>query len=383
MEECGQRKRREEKRRERREEKRREEKRREEKRREEKRREERRGEERRGEERRGEERRGEERRGEERRGEERRREEKRGEERRGEERRGEERRGEERRGEERRGEERRGEKRREEKRREEKRREEKKEKRREEKRREEKRREEKRREEKRREEKRREEKRREEKRREEKRREEKRREEKRREESLDSGSDDITKISKAAKIMERMVNQNTFDDIAQDFKYFEDASDEYRDQQGTLLPLWKFQYDKTKRLAVTAISWNPKYKDLFAVGYGSSPVLRECRNRAVPSPCPGIQAQEERYKLKDVNNFFLISNLNLPYFSLKPLPLTLPLDSLIKTLSPSFLMYIPASTAYAFWFRVSVWLRGLDLAKLVSCIPCLTSCTSVLRAFAP
>lgn len=28
-------------------------------------------------------------------------------------------------------------------------------------------------------------------------------------------SDDITKISKAAKIMERMVNQNTFDDIAQ------------------------------------------------------------------------------------------------------------------------------------------------------------------------
>jgi len=40
-----------------------------------------------------------------------------------------------------------------------------------------------------------------------------------------------------------------------DFKYFEDASDEYRDHRGTLLPLWKFQYDKTKRLAVTAISW--------------------------------------------------------------------------------------------------------------------------------
>ncbi|KFQ29048.1 Dynein intermediate chain 1, axonemal, partial [Mesitornis unicolor] len=87
--------------------------------------------------------------------------------------------------------------------------------------------------------------------------------------SLESQSDDITKISKAAKIIERMVNQNTFDDIAQDFKYFEDASDEYRGQQGTLLPLWKFQYDKTKSLAVTAISWNPKYKDLFAVGYGS------------------------------------------------------------------------------------------------------------------
>ncbi|XP_042660758.1 dynein axonemal intermediate chain 1 isoform X2 [Tyto alba] len=93
--------------------------------------------------------------------------------------------------------------------------------------------------------------------------------------SLESQSDDITKISKAAKIMERMVNQNTFDDIAQDFKYFEDASDEYRDRQGTLLPLWKFQYDKTKRLAVTAISWNPKYKDLFAAGYGSYDFMKQ------------------------------------------------------------------------------------------------------------
>ncbi|NWS75968.1 DNAI1 protein, partial [Crotophaga sulcirostris] len=91
----------------------------------------------------------------------------------------------------------------------------------------------------------------------------------------ESQSDSITKISKAAKIMERMVNQNTFDDIAQDFKYFEDASDEFRGQQGTLLPLWKFQYDKTKRLAVTAISWNPKYKDLFAVGYGSYDFMKQ------------------------------------------------------------------------------------------------------------
>ncbi|XP_061119030.1 dynein, axonemal, intermediate chain 1, paralog 2 isoform X1 [Conger conger] len=82
-------------------------------------------------------------------------------------------------------------------------------------------------------------------------------------------SDDITKVSKVAKIIERMVNQNTFDDIAQDFKYFEDASDEFREQEGTLLPLWKFQYDKAKRLAVTALCWNPKYKDIFAVSLGS------------------------------------------------------------------------------------------------------------------
>ncbi|XP_075703714.1 dynein axonemal intermediate chain 1 [Rhinoderma darwinii] len=82
-------------------------------------------------------------------------------------------------------------------------------------------------------------------------------------------SDDITKVEKSSKIIERMVNQNTFDDVTQDFKYFEDVADEFRDQEGTLLPLWKFQYEKAKRLAVTALCWNPKYKDLFAVGHGS------------------------------------------------------------------------------------------------------------------
>uniref|UniRef100_A0A8C2UM17 Dynein axonemal intermediate chain 1 n=1 Tax=Chinchilla lanigera TaxID=34839 RepID=A0A8C2UM17_CHILA len=71
--------------------------------------------------------------------------------------------------------------------------------------------------------------------------------------SMESQSDDITKVSQAAKIVERMVNQNTYDDVAQDFKYYEDAADEYRDQEGTLLPLWKFQNDKAKRLAVTAL----------------------------------------------------------------------------------------------------------------------------------
>ncbi|XP_060617128.2 dynein axonemal intermediate chain 1 [Anolis sagrei] len=95
--------------------------------------------------------------------------------------------------------------------------------------------------------------------------------------SLDSQSDDITKVAKAAKIVERMVNQNTFDDIAQDFKYYEDTSDDYRDNMGTLLPLWKFQYDKAKRLAVTALCWNPKYKDLFIVGHGSYDFMKQSR----------------------------------------------------------------------------------------------------------
>jgi len=37
-------------------------------------------------------------------------------------------------------------------------------------------------------------------------------------------------------------------------------------------------------------------------------------------------------------NFFLISSLNLPSFSLKPLPLVLLLQDLLKSLSPSFLI---------------------------------------------
>jgi len=93
--------------------------------------------------------------------------------------------------------------------------------------------------------------------------------------TVENASDDITRVSSAAKIIERMVNQNTFDDIAQDFAYFEDASDEYRDQEGTLLPLWKFSYDKSKRLAITAICWSPKYPDMFAVGQGSYDFMKQ------------------------------------------------------------------------------------------------------------
>uniref|UniRef100_H2USH1 Dynein, axonemal, intermediate chain 1, paralog 1 n=1 Tax=Takifugu rubripes TaxID=31033 RepID=H2USH1_TAKRU len=54
-----------------------------------------------------------------------------------------------------------------------------------------------------------------------------------------------------------------------DFKYYEDPSDEFRDQKGTLLPLWKFQCDKAKGMSVTALCWNKKYQDLFAVGMGT------------------------------------------------------------------------------------------------------------------
>lgn len=66
-----------------------------------------------------------------------------------------------------------------------------------------------------------------------------------------------------------MINQNIFDEIAQDYRYYEDPSDEFRDEEGTLLPLWKFQYEKTKRMNVTDMCFNTYYYDLFAVCYGS------------------------------------------------------------------------------------------------------------------
>ncbi|KAI8622491.1 WD40-repeat-containing domain protein [Chytriomyces sp. MP71] len=77
-------------------------------------------------------------------------------------------------------------------------------------------------------------------------------------------------LKKAMIIIERMANQNTYDDIAQDYKYWEDASDELGDRKsGSLLPLWKFMCEKEKRKQVTAVCWNPQNTDLFAVGYGS------------------------------------------------------------------------------------------------------------------
>lgn len=42
-----------------------------------------------------------------------------------------------------------------------------------------------------------------------------------------------------------------------------------RDNEGTLLPLWKFKNPLTKSKCVTSICWNSVYIDMFAVGYGS------------------------------------------------------------------------------------------------------------------
>ena len=89
-------------------------------------------------------------------------------------------------------------------------------------------------------------------------------------ESSDVTSDEVNeKMIASAKILERMVNQNTYSDITFDFRYWDDGSDDFKEVEGSLLPLWKFSYEPTSNLDVTSISWNPHYQDLFAVGYGS------------------------------------------------------------------------------------------------------------------
>ena len=73
-----------------------------------------------------------------------------------------------------------------------------------------------------------------------------------------------------------------------DFRFYEDQADDLREtDEGTLLPLWKFLFEKVSRtilrkstlsqdflskagkLEVTALCWNPAYNDLFAVAFGS------------------------------------------------------------------------------------------------------------------
>ncbi|TPX44808.1 hypothetical protein SeMB42_g03483 [Synchytrium endobioticum] len=83
-------------------------------------------------------------------------------------------------------------------------------------------------------------------------------------------------LRRALAMVERMANQNTFDQVTQDYKYWEDAGDEFREgRAGVLLPLWKFICEKEKKKQTTAICWNPEKHDLFAVGYGSYEFTRQ------------------------------------------------------------------------------------------------------------
>lgn len=54
-----------------------------------------------------------------------------------------------------------------------------------------------------------------------------------------------------------------------DFKYWNDPTDEIRELEGSLLPLWKFVIPDTRNKHVTSLAYSPQYPDMFAVGYGS------------------------------------------------------------------------------------------------------------------
>ncbi|KAK2872567.1 hypothetical protein Q8A67_022464 [Cirrhinus molitorella] len=80
---------------------------------------------------------------------------------------------------------------------------------------------------------------------------------------------DIAHLAELARNMEGEVYHNMHADILCDLKYFEDASDAFRGEKGTLLPLWKFEQGEDKCLSVTALCWDHKHSDLFAIGLGS------------------------------------------------------------------------------------------------------------------
>ncbi|XP_066595061.1 dynein intermediate chain 2, ciliary isoform X2 [Prorops nasuta] len=89
------------------------------------------------------------------------------------------------------------------------------------------------------------------------------------------------RMLQAAKTLERMVNQNIFDEISQDYRYWNDPSDEFKDGEGSLLPLWKFNFEETKRHDITDMCFNKRYYDLFAVSFGSMSFNSSVTNGAV------------------------------------------------------------------------------------------------------
>lgn len=83
-------------------------------------------------------------------------------------------------------------------------------------------------------------------------------------------------MKRCLKIMERMIVQNAEDDKFEDYKYYEDTTEDPEAQKfGSVLPLWRFTNSKGHKKNVTAMCWNPRYKDLFAVAYGSYDFLKQ------------------------------------------------------------------------------------------------------------
>lgn len=72
------------------------------------------------------------------------------------------------------------------------------------------------------------------------------------------------------RVMERMVVQNENQEKFHEYRYLYDNS--VPQKQGNskeMSPLWRFSYLHSKKDTITALSWNPRYADLFAVGFGT------------------------------------------------------------------------------------------------------------------
>ncbi len=82
-------------------------------------------------------------------------------------------------------------------------------------------------------------------------------------------------MARTLTVLERMANANAEGEIYNDFAFWEDASDAFREASGTCLPLWKFEDSRTKRKMVTAVAWNPAHPDMFVVAYGSYDFMKQ------------------------------------------------------------------------------------------------------------
>ena len=83
-------------------------------------------------------------------------------------------------------------------------------------------------------------------------------------------------MKRALKIMERMIVQNADEEKFYDYRYYPEQVDDTPPGplDSSVLPLWRFSTERSRKKHVTSICWNPKYDDLFAVGYGSYDFLK-------------------------------------------------------------------------------------------------------------
>ena len=57
-----------------------------------------------------------------------------------------------------------------------------------------------------------------------------------------------------------MIVQNADEEKFDDYKYYEDKTEDTDTRNyGSVLPLWRFSTDRSRKKHVTSINWNPKY----------------------------------------------------------------------------------------------------------------------------